>query len=152
VNEALLEKGRAAFYTKGLLQNLSQEQLRRFFVEEDGGYRVIKPLREAVVFARQNILSDPPFSRMDLISCRNLLIYLDSNLQKKVMPTFHYALKPKGCLFLGASETIGTFTNLFEQMDKKHKIYFRKPGPSPALHLPRTPKQVEAGKQFTVPK
>jgi two-component system CheB/CheR fusion protein len=153
LNEALLAKARAGLYAKSVLQgDVSPERLRRFFVEEDGGYRVVKPLREAVVFARQNLLSDPPFSRMDLVSCRNLLIYLDAGLQKTVMPTFHYALKPKGCLFLGASETIGTFTNLFEQVDKKHKIYFKKPGPSPPLHLQRAQKQVAAGKQLSVSK
>ena len=108
------------------MQDVSPERLRRFFVEEEGGYRVIKPLREMVVFARQNLISDPPFSRMDLISCRNLLIYLEPSVQKKAMPTFHYALKPEGFLFLGASESIGSFTDLFEPADKKHKIYVKK--------------------------
>ena len=83
-----------------------------------------------VVFARQNLIADPPFSRMDLISCRNLLIYLEPSLQKKAMPTFHYALKPEGFLLLGASESIGGFTDLFEPVDKKHKIYSRKPAPT----------------------
>ena len=92
---------------------------------EEGGYRIIKPLREMVVFARQNLINDPPFSRMDLISCRNLLIYLEPDLQKKALPTFHYALKPEGFLLLGASESIGGFTDLFEPVDKKHKTYCR---------------------------
>ena len=126
LNEALLDKARHGLYAKSLAQDVSPERLRRFFVEEEGGYRVIKPLREMVVFARQNLISDPPFSRMDLISCRNLLIYLEPSLQKKALPTFHYALKPEGFLFLGASESIGSFTDLFEPVDKKHKIYSKK--------------------------
>lgn len=136
LNDALLEKARHGLYAKSLVHDLSPERLRRFFVEEEGGYRVIKPLREMVVFARQNLISDPPFSRMDLISCRNLLIYLDPAVQRKAIPTFHYALKPEGVLFLGASESIGGFTELFEPLDKKHKIYAKKAAPTPAFHLP----------------
>jgi two-component system, chemotaxis family, CheB/CheR fusion protein len=142
LNGGLLEKARAGLYVKSLVADLSPERLRRFFTEEGDGYRICKPLRDAVVFAQQNLLSDPPFSRMDLIACRNLLIYLEPSLQKKVLPTFHYALKPKGCLFLGASESVGAFTDLFEPVDKKHKIYSKKPGPTLALgmHLgPRHP-------------
>lgn len=105
----------------------------RFFVEEPGGYRVSKTLRERMVFARQNLLSDPPFSRLDLISCRNLLIYIESNLQSKILPTFHYALKPGGFLLLGASESIGPFTDLFVPVDKKLRIFARKQGEMPAM-------------------
>lgn len=136
LNDALLEKARQGLYAKTLAHDISPERLRRFFVEEEGGYRVVKPLREMVVFARQNLVSDPPFSRMDLISCRNLLIYLEPSLQKQAMPIFHYALKPEGFLFLGASESIGTFTDLFEPADKKHKIYSKKAAPTPAFRLP----------------
>ena len=100
------------------------------------GYRINKALREMVVFARQNLMSDPPFSRMDLVSCRNLMIYLETGLQKKLIPTFHYALKPDGFLFLGTSESIGGFTDLFEPADRKHKIYSRKAAPTPSFHLP----------------
>jgi two-component system, chemotaxis family, CheB/CheR fusion protein len=106
LNEALLDKARHGLYSKSLAQDVSPERLRRFFVEEEGGYRIVKPLREMVVFAGQNLITDPPFSRMDLISCRNLLIYLEPSLQKKVLPAFHYALKPEGFLLLGASEPI----------------------------------------------
>jgi PAS domain S-box-containing protein len=136
LNEALLEKARAGLYPKTTVQDISPKRLRRFFHEEDGGYRICKPLRETVVFARQNILSDPPFSRIDLLVCRNLLIYLEPGLQKKIMSTFHYALKPKGCLFLGAAEGVGGSTDLFEPLDRKHKIFFRKAGPSPMLRKP----------------
>jgi two-component system CheB/CheR fusion protein len=136
LNEAVLEKARHGLYLKNLVPEVSPERLRRFFVEENGGYRMSKRIREQCVFARQNILSDPPFSRMDLISCRNLLIYLESGAQKKILPAFHYALKPEGFLFLGASESIGGFTELFECADKHQKIFSKKPGPTPAYRLP----------------
>src|SRR5574338_585761 len=136
LNAALLERARHGLYGKAIAQELSPERLRRFFVEEEGGYRVVKPLREMVVFARQNLIGDPPFSRMDLISCRNLLIYLEPGLQKELLPLFHYALKPGGYLMLGASESIGPFRELFEPVDKKRKIYAKKPAVTPAFRLP----------------
>ena len=92
LNEALLDKARHGLYARSLAQDVSPERLRQFFVEEEGGYRIVKSLREMVVFARQNFISDPPFSRMDLVSCRNLMIYLEPSLQQKLLPTFHYAL------------------------------------------------------------
>ena len=135
LNEKLLEKARYGLYEKTLAQDISPERLRQFFVEEDGGYRINKALRDMVVFARQNLIADPPFSRMDLISCRNLLIYLEPRLQQKVLPTFHYALNPHGYLLLGASESVGGFTDLFEPVDRKHKIFAKKPAPTPGFHL-----------------
>jgi len=135
LNEAMLEKARAGLYARGLAQEVSPERLRRFFVETDGGYRISKALREMCVFARQNLLSDPPFSRMDLVSCRNVLIYLEPALQQNIIPTFHYALKPGGFLFLGASESVGSFTDLFEPVEKKHRIYAGKHVPTPRLRL-----------------
>jgi len=136
LNEANLDRARQGFYARSLAQDISPERLRRFFVEEEGGYRVVKALRELVVFARQNIISDPPFSRMDLISCRNVMIYLESSLQKKIFPAFHYALKPEGFLFLGASESIGSFGDLFMSVDKKRRIFAKKAAPTLAFHLP----------------
>jgi len=136
LNEALLDKARQGLYARSLAEEISPERLRRFFVQEEGGYRVSKSLREMVIFARQNLIGDPPFSRMDLISCRNLLIYLEPSLQKKALPTFHYALKPSGFLLLGASESIGGFADLFEPVDKKHKIYSKKSVPVTSVHLP----------------
>ena len=133
LNEKLLEKARQGLYAKTLAQDISPERLRQFFVEEDGGYRISKAIRELVVFARQNLLADPPFSRMDLISCRNLLIYLEPSLQQKALPTFHYALKPHGYLLLGASESIGGFADLFEPVDRKHKIFIKRPTPTSGL-------------------
>lgn len=134
LNDALLDKARHGLYAKSVAEDLSPERLRRFFVEEEGGYRVTKSLREMVVFARQNVITDPPFSRMDIISCRNLLIYFEPGLQTKVLPVFHYALKPGGFLYLGASESIGRFTELFEPVDKKHKVYAKKAAARPAFH------------------
>jgi two-component system, chemotaxis family, CheB/CheR fusion protein len=136
INEANLEKARSGLYAKNLVRDLSPERLRRFFVEEEAGYRAIKPLREQVVFARQNLIGDPPFSRMDFICCRNLMIYLEPGLQQKVLPMLHYALKPEGFLFLGASESIGSFAELFEPVDKKHKIFSRKSAPTSVFQLP----------------
>jgi two-component system CheB/CheR fusion protein len=94
LNEAVLETARYGLYAKNVLRGLSAERLRRFFIEEEGGYRICKPLREMIIFARHNLIADPPFSRMDLISCRNLLIYLEGDLHKKIFPLFHYALRP----------------------------------------------------------
>jgi two-component system CheB/CheR fusion protein len=117
LNEELLKKARTGLYTKSMVQDVSPQRLQRFFVEQDGGYRINKPLREAVVFARQNILNDPAFSRIDLISCRNVLIYIDSASQKRIMRTFHYALRPTGFLMLGTSETVA-FPELFTEIDR----------------------------------
>ena len=136
LNEALLEKARHGLYAKTLAQDVSPERLRQFFVEEEGGYRIVKSLREMVVFARQNFISDPPFSRMDHVSCRNLLIYIEPSLQQKLLPSFNYAQKSDGFLFLGASESIGGFTDLFEPVDKKNKIYSKKAAATRAFELP----------------
>ena len=141
LNEKLLDKARHGLYAKSLAEDVKRERLQRFFVEQDGGYRIIKRLRETIVFARQNLVADPPFSRLDLISCRNLLIYLEPVLQRKVLSMFHYALKPEGILMLGASESISGFASLFGTVDKKHKIYVRKPAPTPASHLSAGPKR-----------
>ena len=127
LNPAGIEKARAGVYPKDIAQDVSPERLRRFFSEVDGSYRICKAIRDACVFSRHNVLADPPFSRIDLISCRNLLIYLEPVLQQRIVPTLHYALKPAGCLWLGGSETIGSYWNLFEAEDAKHKIYAKKP-------------------------
>jgi two-component system CheB/CheR fusion protein len=126
INESALEKARAGFYHDSVKSEIAADRLRRFFVKVDGGYRVNKTIREMCVFARQNLVRDPPFSNLDLISCRNVLIYLGPTLQRKVMPVFHYALRSTGLLMLGASETIGAFSELFSLVDKKAKIYSKK--------------------------
>ncbi|HXT00756.1 MAG TPA: CheR family methyltransferase [Elusimicrobiota bacterium] len=146
LNDALLEKARAGLYTKAAVQELSAERLRRFFVEEDGAYRAVKSLREICVFASHNVIADPPFSRMDILSCRNLLIYIEPEVQKKVISSFHYALKPGGALFLGASETIATLTDLFSPVDRKHKIYLKLPAPARPMTAPFPIFRKRAGK------
>ena len=113
-------------YAANHLKNVSAKRLQQFFVKTKDKYRISKQLRDMCVFAQHNILNDPPFSRMDFISCRNFLIYLDANAQKKAIATFHYSLNENGCLFLGKSETIGASTQLFTILNKKCKFYVRK--------------------------
>src|SRR6185312_9662432 len=110
-------------FPESIASQVSPERLRRYFVKTDHGYQISKFIRDVCIFAKQNVTEDPPFSKVDLISCRNLLIYLGPVLQKKVMPIFHYSLQPGGYLMLGSSETIGSFANLFTLSDKKNKIY-----------------------------
>ncbi|HEY1718313.1 MAG TPA: chemotaxis protein CheB [Verrucomicrobiae bacterium] len=126
IREAVIEKGRRGYYAEGIETEVSPERLRRFFTKEDGGYRISKTIRDLCVFAKQNVTADPPFSRMDLVSCRNLLIYLTPPLQRHVISTFHYALSSNGYLVLGNSETVGANSDLFELLDRKQKIYSKK--------------------------
>ena len=120
-----IERARAGVYPQNISADVSPERLSRFFVKEERGYRVSKSIREMVIFAPQNIIMDPPFTKLDLLTCRNLLIYLTPELQKKLLPLFHYSLKPDGILFLGSSETIGGFTDLFAPVDGKMRLYRR---------------------------
>jgi two-component system, chemotaxis family, CheB/CheR fusion protein len=119
---------RAGVYPASVAENISSERLARFFTAEPDGsaFRIHKSIRDLLVFSEHDVIKDPPFSKLDLISCRNLLIYLDSNLQKKLIPLFHYALQPRGTLFLGNSETIGELGDLFTVIDRKSKLYQRK--------------------------
>ncbi|WP_395049746.1 CheR family methyltransferase, partial [Flavobacterium sp.] len=117
---------RTGEYSLQQLTNVSPKRLQQFFEKSKDKYRISKSLRDVCVFAQHNILSDPPFSRMDFISCRNFLIYLDTIAQKKAINTFHYSLKDEGYLMLGKSETIGTSTQLFTILNKKYKCYIRK--------------------------
>ncbi len=128
LNEGCIDKARAGVYSRNIAHDVSPERLRRFFAEVEGSYRISKPIRDMCVFARHNLLTDPPFSQIDLISCRNLLIYLEPALQQKLVERLHYALKPAGFLLLGSSETIGSYRALFEAEDTRHKIYAKKPG------------------------
>ena len=123
-----LEIARVATYPEAIASSLAPERLTRFFTKSDHSYRVKKELREAVVFAPQNLITDAPFSRLDLIICRNLLIYLEPELQHKVIALFHFALNHNGYLFLGKSETVGQQLSLFEPLSKKWRIY-RRSGP-----------------------
>ena len=135
LNGAGIEKARVGIYPKTIAQGISPDRLRRFFFETDGTYQISKTIRDSVVFAKHNVLTEPPFSRIDLLSCRNLLIYLEAALQQKAVSVMQYALKPHGYLWLGHSETIGGFRDLFEVEDAKHKFYIRK---SRSRHLPQT--------------
>ena len=118
-------------YPNGIAADVSPERLTRFFTEDGNTHQVKKMIRDMVVFAEQNVAEDPPFSRIDLVSCRNLLIYMNNDLQRRVLPLFHYALNPAGYLFLGASETIGEYSDLFSPVDRKWKMFVRKPGGAP---------------------
>ncbi|MGJ5674206.1 MAG: chemotaxis protein CheB [Nostochopsis sp.] len=131
INETAIEKARLGIYKQSQIVDVSPERLRRFFNQVEGGYQISKSIRELCVFARQNLISDPPFSNLDLISCRNVLIYFESVLQKQVMPIFHYSLKPTGFLMLGIAESAGEFSNLFTSSDRKHNIYTKKLIPTP---------------------
>jgi two-component system CheB/CheR fusion protein len=129
VSDAAIEKARSAFYHKNLVEDLPSEVVKRFFVKQDDHFRIAKGIRELCIFARQDVTRDPPFSRLDLVSCRNLLIYLDGPAQRHVMQVFHYALRPQGFLMLGPSESVGAATDLFELFDKQHRFYKRKAMP-----------------------
>ncbi|WP_337907017.1 CheR family methyltransferase [Iningainema tapete] len=130
ISDFAIEKARLATYIPGVVAQISPERLRRFFDKVEGGYQVSKFVRQMCVFAKQNLIADPPFSHLDLISCRNVLIYLGPALQKKVIPLFHYSLKPTGFLLLGTSESTGEYSDLFTLVDKKQKIYSRKLTPT----------------------
>ncbi|MEA2337862.1 MAG: two-component system, chemotaxis family, CheB/CheR fusion protein, partial [Thermoanaerobaculia bacterium] len=126
VSDTSIDRARGGMYTESITAEVSAERLRRFFTRVDGGYRVGKSIRDCCIFARQNLTKDPPFSKVDLISCRNVLIYLGAVLQRRVMSIFHYALQPEGYLLLGSSETIGNYGDLFTIVDRRNKIYQRK--------------------------
>ena len=127
VSEASLEKARKGIYPESIAEDVTPERLQRFFVRIEGGYLIGKSVRDSCVFSRHNLFNDPPFSNMDMVCCRNVLIYLGASLQKKVVPMLHYALKPNGFLFLGSSESIGGFEDMFEAVDKKHRVFLPKP-------------------------
>ena len=130
LNSVCVGKARMGVYPASIEQHVSPARLQRFFIKEEGGYRISKDIRERCIFSRHNVLGDPPFSRVDLISCRNLLIYMEPVLQQQIMALLHYALKPGGHLWLGKSETAGASRALFDVEDKRHKIFVRRPGVS----------------------
>lgn len=125
LDQDAIERARAAAYPANIAADVAEDRLRRFFVQEERGYKLNKEVREMVIFAQQNLVMDPPFTKLDLLSCRNLLIYLDADLQKKLLPLFHYSLNPGGVLVLGSSETIGAATDLFAALPGKNRIYRR---------------------------
>jgi two-component system, chemotaxis family, CheB/CheR fusion protein len=153
VDAHALEVGRQGIYPESIAADVSPKQLARFFTRADEhSYQVNKQLRESVVFAAQNVISDPPFSRLDLVSCRNMLIYLEPEIQKKIILLFHFALNEHGYLFLGPSETIGRHVDLFEPVDKKWRIY-RRIGPArlERLDFPLAAPSARSGKTASPP-
>lgn len=132
-SERSIEKARAALYPESIAKEISPERLRRFFVRTDKGYQISKRVRDLCIFARQNLCNDPPFSRLDLITCRNVLIYVEREMQDQIMHTFHYALRPNGCLLIGRSESVSEAAGLFTAIDRRSKIYRKMAGSYPGL-------------------
>ncbi len=150
IDEAAIATARSGRYPATLLDGVSQERRNRFFIQEPDGYTVRQEVRELCTFSAHSLIRDPPFSRIDLISCRNLLIYMDNSLQDRVIPIFHYALMPRGILVLGSSETIARHEALFTPLDRARRIFVRRDGPSllPGVYRLQTddPKSIpEAG-------
>ncbi len=137
LNESALVKARAGVYLDNIEIDVSPERLRRFFVRVNGHYQISKAIRDLCVFSRHNLATDPPFGHIDLVSCRNVLIYMDTGLQRRILPILHYALVPQGYLVLGSSENLGAVADLFEAVDAKQRI-FRK-NVATAAHLDFTP-------------
>jgi two-component system CheB/CheR fusion protein len=147
-----IAKARQGVYPDNIAADVLPERLNRFFVKAEGGYRVGAEIREMVVFAPQSLILDPPFTKLDILSCRNLLIYLAPEMQKKLIPLFHYSLSPGGILFLGSAETVGGFTDLFASLGGKHRLYRRiesatRPEPIefPPSFAPPLPAETAAG-------
>src|SRR5438876_9891547 len=131
LSESVIEHARAGIYPGAIEKDVPRARLNRFFVKRDGSYQIHRSVRDICTFARQNLTADPPFSRLDLISCRNVLIYLSSELHKRCIPQFHYALNPGGYLILGPAESVGMYDELFKLADKKNKIYTKEAKTSP---------------------
>ena len=136
IDERSLEAARGGRYPEPLLDAVTPERRRRFFVEDGTSFIVSKDVRELCVFSPHSLIRDPPFSRMDLVSCRNLLIYLAPNLQGSVIPLFHYSLRPNGFLFLGTSENVGQFSDLFAPVDKKQRIFKARENVGGSMRVP----------------
>ena len=136
IDEHALAVARTGRYPAPLLESVPAARRDRFFIADGGSYVVARDVRDLCVFSPHSVIRDPPFSRIDLVSCRNLLIYFGAAAQKQVIPIFHYALRPDGFLFLGLSENIGQFAELFAPLDKKHRIFRKRTDGAPTPHLP----------------
>ncbi|MCI0151393.1 PAS domain-containing protein [Paraburkholderia sediminicola] len=136
IDDGALAAARAARYPLPLLDGVSEERRRRFFVPDGSSYVLAKEVRDLCIFSPHSVIRDPPFSRIDLVSCRNLLIYFGTEFQNQVIPTFHYALRPDGYLFLGTSENVSQFDELFVPIEKKHRIFRRRADVAPQIRLP----------------
>ena len=142
INRRAIETARAGVYPANIAADVTPERLTRFFTEEPDGsaFRIIRSIRDLLIFSEQDVIKDPPFSKLDLISCRNVLIYLNGDLQKKLIPLFHYALKPGGMLFLGTSESVGGHVDLFAPVDHTSKLYQSITGVTGAFSSPLEPR------------
>ncbi len=137
IDKDAIDKARRGVFSAGIAADMSPERLDRYFVREDDTYRIRKEIRDLVVFAPQNLLADPPFTKMDILCCRNLLIYINVETQEKILPLMHFALNPGGLLILGTAESIGNFHRLFFSLDKKWKVYQRREvSERPQLEMP----------------
>ncbi len=136
LDEEVIREAREGLYPETIAADVSEERLRHFFIREQGGYRVRRAVRELVLFAPHDLLKDSPFSRLDLISCRNLLIYLNREAQSRAMDIFHFALRSSGRLFLGTSEAVEEGSPLFAVLDKKQRLYAKRPGPQRLIAVP----------------
>ncbi len=144
IGEGALEKARSGLYSESLMSGVSRDRIDQFFVRVNGGYQVSKSIRELCIFARQDLSKDPPYSRLDLLICRNVLIYMEPVLQKRLLSFFHYALNPNGYLVLGSSESVGRMSDLFSPVGRDGKIYAKKASSRPLpLGLPPEPSRPE---------
>ena len=141
ISDKSIAKARAGLYNKSEMEGVSEERIQQFFTKTNGSYQVKKPIRDMCVFATHNFLKDPPFAKMDLISCRNVLIYLEPFLQKKAFTIFHYALNEKGYLWLGKSETAGSSSEYFLPFGMKDKFYTRKSFPGRFMNVTSEPRE-----------
>ena len=131
LSESTIEHARGGIYSSAIEKDVTSARLKRFFTKRDSTYEINRKVRDLCTFARQDITADPPFSRLDLISCRNVLIYLSPQVHKRCIPQFHYALNSGGYLILGPAESVGLYDKLFEAVDRKNKIYAKKNVPTP---------------------
>ncbi|MDP3540883.1 MAG: chemotaxis protein CheB [Elusimicrobiota bacterium] len=145
ISEVALERARAGAYPDEIKNFISPRLLRRFFTKADRGYVIVKRVRDACVFARQDLTKDPPFANVDLISCCNVLIYLGRDVQKQILPMFHYALKPSGALMLSSAETVGEFSDLFTPADPNSRLYLKNPAATNRRFIQRVRKPLDAG-------
>jgi two-component system CheB/CheR fusion protein len=144
IDDLGIATARLGRYPKTLVEGLSKERLQKYFAESQGSYCVSREVRELCTFSVHNVVRDPPFSMMSLVSCRNLLIYMDTELQSQIIPVFHYSLLPEGVLLLGGAESVSQHAGLFDTIDKAARIFKRRSGRSPALHMSWNRSQVNA--------
>lgn len=140
IDERAISFGRAGLYPQAIVTDVPPTRLRHYFIKEDDHYRIRKEIREKVLFAKHSLLSDPPFSQIDLIVCRNLLIYLDREVQREILQMFHFALRPGGFLFLGSSESAEACHELFTPVDKRNRIFRAKTGTANSRRTPTVPR------------